>query len=178
MDLKGCLIDIIDQAQLWSDPYELKRSDYISYPGKIDKNLYYVLDGSLRVFFERGEEEFTLRLGYRGSFITALDSFITSNPSELYIQALRKLQVRHVEKERLMNHLYSDQRKQELWMQMQQMLIFQQFEREKDLLIDSPRERFKKVLERSPEVFQQVPHKYIASYLRMTPETLSRLQKS
>ena len=57
-------------------------------------------------------------------------------------------------------------------------LITQQMEREVDLLIESPAERLKRILERSPNLFQHVPLKYIANYLRMTPETLSRIRNS
>ncbi len=51
-------------------------------------------------------------------------------------------------------------------------------EREQDLLINSPEERYRRVLKRSPQLFQEVPHKYIAAYLRMPPETLSRVKKA
>lgn len=64
------------------------------------------------------------------------------------------------------------------WMQILEQLIYQQLERELDLLIESPSERLNRVLKRSPNLFQEIPLKYIASYLRMTPETLSRLRKS
>jgi CRP/FNR family transcriptional regulator, anaerobic regulatory protein len=57
-------------------------------------------------------------------------------------------------------------------------LIVQQIEREVDLLTASPTERLARVLKRSPNLFQEVPLKYIASYLRMTPETLSRIRNS
>ncbi|MCH5717306.1 cyclic nucleotide-binding domain-containing protein [Niabella hibiscisoli] len=56
-------------------------------------------------------------------------------------------------------------------------LVVQQIEREKDLLIQSPRERYERVLKRSPQLFQEVANKYIAAYLRMSAETLSRLKK-
>ena len=56
-------------------------------------------------------------------------------------------------------------------------LVVQQIEREKDLLTQSPRERYERVLKRSPQLFQEVANKYIATYLRMSPETLSRLKK-
>ena len=48
----------------------------------------------------------------------------------------------------------------------------------KDILINSPMDRFQRVFKRSPQLFQEIPNKHIASYLRMTPETLSRLKKS
>ncbi|MCY7291948.1 MAG: Crp/Fnr family transcriptional regulator, partial [Ferruginibacter sp.] len=57
-------------------------------------------------------------------------------------------------------------------------LVTQQIDREIDLLITSPAERLKRVLARSPNLFQEIPLKYIASYLRMKPETLSRIRNS
>ena len=57
-------------------------------------------------------------------------------------------------------------------------LVTQQIDREIDLLITSPTQRLKRVLDRSPNLFQHVPLKYIASYLRMKPETLSRIRNS
>ena len=57
-------------------------------------------------------------------------------------------------------------------------LVTQQIDRGIDLLIPSPTERLKRVLQRSPNLFQEIPLKYIASYLRMTPETLSRIRNS
>ena len=51
-------------------------------------------------------------------------------------------------------------------------------ELENDLIIYSPQKRFERVFKRSPQLFQEIPQKYIASYLRMTPETLSRILKN
>jgi hypothetical protein len=53
-----------------------------------------------------------------------------------------------------------------------------QVAREIDLLTDSPTMRLERILKRSPQLFNEIPLKYIASYLRMTPETLSRIRKS
>ena len=57
-------------------------------------------------------------------------------------------------------------------------LLLQQLEREVDILTTSPKLRYERVLKRSPRLFQEIPHKHIAAYLRMSPETLSRLKKS
>lgn len=64
------------------------------------------------------------------------------------------------------------------WVNVLQTLSLQQLDREIDLLTTSPKARYERVLERSPRLFQEIPHRYIANYLRMTPETLSRLKKS
>ena len=47
-----------------------------------------------------------------------------------------------------------------------------------DILTNSPKERYKRVLKRSPQLFQEIPNRHIANYLRMSAETLSRLKKS
>ncbi|MBN9337378.1 MAG: Crp/Fnr family transcriptional regulator, partial [Chryseobacterium sp.] len=65
-----------------------------------------------------------------------------------------------------------------LWSSILEDLVLQQIEREKDLLYSSPKIRYERVLKRSPKLFQEIPNKYIANYLRMSPETLSRLKKS
>lgn len=49
-------------------------------------------------------------------------------------------------------------------------------EHEIDLLMPEPAHRLARLRARSPGIFQHVPKKYLASYLRMTPETLSRLR--
>jgi len=56
-------------------------------------------------------------------------------------------------------------------------LVIQHLEREIDILTSSPIERYNRVLSRSPQLFQQIPLKHIANYLRMSAETLSRLKK-
>lgn len=65
-----------------------------------------------------------------------------------------------------------------VWSRMLENLVVQQLEREVDILTASPKERYERVLARSPRLFQEIPGRNIANYLRMSPETLSRLKKS
>ena len=65
-----------------------------------------------------------------------------------------------------------------LWRIMMEEALLGRIEREIDLLTIAPQTRIQRLLNRSPHIFQIVPLKYIASYLRMTPETLSRNMKN
>ena len=58
-----------------------------------------------------------------------------------------------------------------------ELLVYQQMEREIDLLTYSPQKRYERVLQRNPQLCQEIPSKYITSYLRMSPDLLSRLKK-
>ena len=81
-------------------------------------------------------------------------------------------------KQQFIDFVNESSENQQIWISMLEDLVLQQIEREKDILTNSPKERYNRVLKRSPQLFQEIPNKYIANYLRMTPETLSRLKKS
>ncbi len=159
------------------DEIIIERNEYLSKAGQIEQYLYLITDGALRAVYISKEEEFTIRLGYKGSVISSLDSFITGKPSKLYLQAIRKTKVIRLEKDIYLNFVASNPELNSFYIKMMGELVSSMIDREIDLLTSSPFERYQRILKRSPQVFQEIPLKYIASYLRMTPETLSRLRK-
>jgi CRP-like cAMP-binding protein len=98
--------------------------------------------------------------------------------STFIIQAIKKTKVKSISKAAHFKLINSSVPFQKKWNSLLEMLILQQLEREIDLLTSLPIERYKRFLERSTQLFQEIPNKYIADYLRMTPETLSRIKKS
>jgi len=172
------LIEKIDQQNLWDDQIQLDRKEYLKVKGSIDTNLYLVINGSLRIYVLDEHEESIIRFGYKDDLVASLDSFINEKPSDLYIQAIKKTELNVIKKKTFTNFIESCEEHIKMWHCILEQLILQQMERERDILTSSPLERYKRVLKRSPQLFQEVPNKYIASYLRMTPETLSRIKKS
>ena len=162
----------------WEKEITLKRNDFLVNQGSKNTNLYFVKEGSLRVFIDDEIEEHTIRFGYKKSIITALDCFLTDRPTSFYIQALKKCELKVISKAKYMKFVNSKTEYQEIWKKLLESFVHQQIEREIDLITYSPQKRFERVFKRSPQVFQEIPQKYIASYLRMTPETLSRILKS
>lgn len=153
----------------------IERNEYLKVKGSIDTNVYYVESGSLKVFVLDDCEEQIIRFGYQGNIIVSLDSYLTNKPSEFYIQAIKKTVLRVITKAQLEAFLQEDTNKV-LWTQILESLVLQQMEREVDILTSSPKERYRRVFERSPQLFQEIPSRYIANYLRMSAETLSRLK--
>ncbi len=178
MNVIDRLKEKIDEANIWGKSISLQRAELVKNGGTKDTNIYYVESGCLRIFIEDENEEHTIRFGYQGDFIAALDSFITDQSSPMCIEALKKTKCRVIDKGAYINFMHSDPECKLLWEQLLQGLLVQQIERETDLLTSSPKSRYERVLKRSPRLFQEVPNKYIANYLRMTPETFSRIQKS
>ncbi|OFZ22853.1 MAG: Crp/Fnr family transcriptional regulator [Bacteroidetes bacterium RIFCSPHIGHO2_02_FULL_44_7] len=155
----------------------IDRNQFLKVKGSIDTNVYYVESGSLRAFVLDDFEEQTIRFGYKENILVALDSFLTGKASDLYIQAIKKTVVKVITKQQIDDFLQSETNRI-LWTSILENLVLQQMEREIDILTTSPKERYRRVLARSPQLFQEVPNRHIANYLRMSPETLSRLKKS
>jgi CRP-like cAMP-binding protein len=164
-------------AELSEKRITIDRNEFLKVKGSIDTNLYYIESGSLRIFVLEDYEEQTIRFGYKENLIVSLDSFLTGKPSDLSIQAIKKTVVKVITKEQIDNFLEKEN-KQNLWTKILENLIIQQMEREIDILTNSPKERYERVLKRSPQLFQEIPNRHIANYLRMSAETLSRLKKS
>ncbi len=176
MNLQEKLISILSDE--WEDEIQLRRNEFLVQKNDLSTKLYLVLDGSLRVFIEDEIEEHTIRFGYRESIITALDSFLTDKPTSFYIQAIKSCRLKVISKQKYFQLMNSKPEYKEIWEQLLQSFVYQQIEREIDLITYSPQKRFERVFKRSPQVFQEIPQKHIASYLRMTPETLSRIIKT
>lgn len=155
----------------------IDRNEFLKVKGSIDTNVYYVESGSLRVFVLDDCEEQVIRFGYKENLIVSLDSFLTGKPSVFFIQAIKKTVLKVITKEQIDDFLKAES-SMILWTKILENLIVQQLEREIDILTNSPKERYQRVLKRSPQLFQEIPNKHIANYLRMSPETLSRLKKS
>jgi len=155
----------------------INRNEFLKVKGSIDTNIYYIESGSLRIFVLDDYEEQTIRFGYKENIIVSLDSFLTEKPSDLFIQAIKKTVIKVITKQQIEKFLETESNRT-LWTKILENLVIQQMEREIDILTNSPKERYERVLKRSPQLFQEIPNKHIANYLRMSPETLSRLKKS
>jgi CRP-like cAMP-binding protein len=172
------IVETLLNADLFKNTKTVERHSFISQEDDIDTNIYFVEKGSVRIFIRDEYEERIIRFGYTENIIVSLDSFLSGNPSSFCIQAIKRTEIKIASKRDFYEFINSSDENLKLWSIILEDLILQQIEREKDLLINSPKERFLRVLKRSPQLFQEIPNKYIANYLRMSPETLSRLKKS
>lgn len=155
----------------------IERNEFLKVKGSCDTNVYFIESGSLRVFVLDEYTEQVIRFGYKENIIVSLDSFLTGKPSDFFIQAIKKTVLRVISKSQIDDFLKFEPNRV-LWTKILENLVIQQMEREIDILTNSPKERYQRVLKRSPQLFQEIPLRHIANYLRMSPETLSRLKKS
>ena len=156
----------------------LSRGELLLREGQIDKYLYYIEQGAVKLYYLSEFEERIIRFGYDGSIINSLSSYLMETPSEFSIEAIRKTTVKRISKSKLSAVIAESPETIAQYCKFLETLLSQQIDREVDLMVSSPTQRLNRVLQRSPNLFQHIPLKYIASYLRMNPETLSRIRNS
>lgn len=162
-------------VQFWNKARSLDRNDFLISRGEVETNLYYVIDGTMRIYFPHEDEEICVGFAYTNSLICSYPSFIQNKASDYFIQALSGTAVLSISRQSFYNLFESYPRIERCWRLIEEQALLGKIEREVEMLTYTPEERAQRLMNRSPQLFQLVPKKYIASYLRMKPETLSRI---
>lgn len=169
---------LIQNNEINWEKINLKRNEFLLKQGDKERYFYYVISGALRAYTFINEEELTIRFAYKGSIVASIPAYFSGEASELSIQAIRKCSLLRIRKKELETYIEAEKSRLIFYNQMLVELVTSFYHREIDLLTQSPSDRIERIRKRSPQVFQEIPHKYIASYLRMSAETLSRLLNS
>lgn len=174
----GPRADLFAFAHRTGRAFRSGRGDLLQAPGHRTAPLYLLTAGAAHVYYDlpTGQRQ-TLRLGYPGELLAALPGYFLGVPSPLGIEALRRCRGYAVDRDAVVEFCGSTPQRQAAYIQMLEGAVCGFVEREIDLLEPDPAVRYATVLARSPQLFEHVPLRYIASYLRMTPETLSRVRR-
>jgi len=154
-----------------------KKGDYFLNAGKICNKISFVESGLFRLFYQVDGEEKIMLFFAENEFMTDYFGFLTQSPSIRPIQALEDSIVYSIERKQL-NLLFD---KSKSWERVGRKLAESAYVtsvlKANRLLHDDYDTRLKTFIEESPTLIQRVPQYMIASYLNMTPETLSRVKK-
>lgn len=160
----------------WKHAQTFKRNEYLIERGQLETRLFFILKGSLRIFFPHDEEEICVGFGYDHNLICSFPSFILQKPSDYYMQVLATTEVVAIKRQDFYMLLDQHPTLERAWRMLEEDALLGKIERETEMLTFTSEERYNRLMERSPHIFQIIPRKYLASYLRMTPETLSRMK--
>ncbi len=160
------------------EPSSVKKKKDLLEPGEVCQYLYFIVKGCLRSYYvdEKGLEHiYQIRLD--NSWISDLESFFSQKPSKYYIESLEDTELLRISHERL-ERLYSEVPQLERYFR----ILFQKayvnaLARLNDTMWVSAVDRYNQMLKEQSDIFQRVPLVYIASYLGITPESLSRIRR-
>lgn len=144
--------------------------------GKICNDMYIITSGIARVFYYMEDKDITCHFAAEQESITTIDSFIQRKKSKYNIEALENLEVLRISHSDLENIFESNPKYERFGRLFLQQIYIDLVERIDDLQLKSAQERYETLLEKKPYLFQRVAAKHIASFLSITPETLSRIR--
>ena len=168
-------LEWIEVAPCWQGR-SFAKAEFISKAGLVEPWFYIVEVGVQRLYFQHDGSEHCLGFSYGGSWSGDYDSFVRQRPGRFFVQAVTEsmlIGIKHPELLKLYDRIPAMERFGRLILEE---LIIGRATREIEQLSLSAEERYRRLVQRSPGLLQLVSQKDIASYLRMTPETFSRLR--
>ncbi|TXI82176.1 MAG: Crp/Fnr family transcriptional regulator [Flavobacteriales bacterium] len=163
-------------APCWRE-HAFSRGAYICMVGQVEQYFYIVQTGVQRLSFPHDGNDICVGFAYDGSWSGEYTSFVTRTPARFDVLAMTDSVlwgIRYDDLQRLFRELPVMERFGRLILE--ELLVGRAL-REIEQLSMSAEERYDRLVERSPHLLQLASQKDIASYLRMTPETFSRLRR-
>lgn len=155
----------------------LKKGEALVAPGQLVKHFYYVAQGCVYYYKMEDGEQKVLEFYTDDVFFTDLPAYVKGTPSNYFLKASEDTIVYAIKKsdaENSFSKSHQLERFGRLSMQEAFMKIFTRVER---LSSRTNEERYLRLLEKRPDLFQRVPQYLIASYLGLTPVGLSKIRK-
>lgn len=164
--------------------FSLKEAAAISVPAKavlleegmVADRIYLIRKGCLRLFFYNEGKDITFQFFFEGDFVASFDSLYKGSPSLFSLESIEPSELLYIRKEDFYNGIANDPSLR----QMYEEKIIERFSFYQRLFLsrikNTPQQRYEELLKEYPNIIQRVPQHYIASYLGITPVSLSRIR--
>jgi CRP-like cAMP-binding protein len=144
--------------------------------GQISKKMYFIKKGCLRLWFNHDGKDITFQFFFENQAVSSIESFLSNKPSMFYIETIEHSNLIVIEKGGFEYFKENYPEFKEAFTQR----IFERMSHYSKLFLsrirDTPKERYINLLKEHPEIIQRVPQYYIASYVGVAPESLSRIR--
>jgi CRP-like cAMP-binding protein len=168
--------DVWEKYRHLSERLEIPAKTILLKEGQVATHTYYLEKGCARIWFNHSGKDITLNFFFEGDGVSSIESFRTGKPSEFYLESLESCIIYRISKPDFQFILEDSpgfkRRIEDLTFQT--LFLYQQLFLSR--IKDSPEARYRDLLENRPEILQRIPQHYIASYLGITPVSLSRIR--
>lgn len=156
---------------------KIKKKEFILKEGQICNKITFINSGCTRVFYNVDGIENTIQFFFGDSWYTDYESFLTGQPANENMQALQASEVIQIKKEDLYKLYDQHPIFDRVGRVMAENAFISVIRRNQMLTNEEPELRYLNLMKQRPELVQQIPQHYIASYLGIKPESLSRIRK-
>lgn len=168
-----------DEAELFVSNGRSKialKKEIIFYADHAFNKLLYITNGLLRAFRLIEGEDFTYFFFTANEFAVDYQSYLTDTPSPLFFEAIEETAYQEFSKETIYKMYDRIPKLEKLGRMMAETAYLSAAERLKGFQTDDLETRYLALLKKKPQLFLNIPQHYIASYLGVKPQSLSRIK--
>jgi len=159
---------------------KFKRKSIIIQQGEIENKLYFIEKGIVRLVIpneDNFEKEITFGFSFENEFVSAYDSFLTQSPTNYTLETLSETIAWSISYTDLQEIYKKTNIGNAIGRFYAERLFLIKSKREQSLLSETADQRYLKLFTERPNIIKEIPLKYIASYIGVTPQALSRIRK-
>jgi len=144
--------------------------------GEISGNIYFIIKGCLRLWYNDDGKDVTFQFFFENKPVASIESFLYKKPSRFSLESIEpsKLVLLSRAGFEILGNQYPDLKEGF------HKIMLSRLENYSNLFLsrikDNPRKRYEELVKAHPEIIQRIPQHYIASYLGITPISLSRIR--
>jgi CRP-like cAMP-binding protein len=160
------------------EPVLFPKNRIIEEAGKVPEYLYYIISGYLRLFhYSENGDEVTTHINCPPGFFTSYFNFIHTTKSNENVECITECELLRITKTDLDSLTSKSEAMKDFSIEVFQKSIVYNETRSNELATLSGEKRYRKLIENDPGILHNVPITYIASFLGMKPESLSRIRR-
>lgn len=157
-------------------PLKFQKGETILEEGKVCRALYFVDKGMVRQYYYKNKKDVTEHFSFEGRIVFCIESFLKQEPSRLIVEALENSTLYAIPYDELHILMESNQEMEMLYRKILEHVAISSQEHADSQRFENAAERYDRLLREKPEIILRAPMVHIASFLQMTPETLSRVR--
>ncbi len=170
--------DELDLLESILVPLKYQKGEKILNEGEVCTNIYWVVKGLVRQFYYKNNKELTEHMAVENSIVMCIESLFKEKPSHLQIVALEPSVIYAMPRQQLEKVAMKSLNIQILYRKILEESLIQSQIHADMMRFESAQSKYAKLVKLQPQLVLRAPLVYIASYLQMTPETLSRVRTS
>lgn len=145
--------------------------------GETSKYMFMVSAGCLRIFMIKGDgTEVTVQFFFEKQMVASIESAFTGKPGRMYLESIEDCEIIMIRLRDFREIFMKYDALKELPLRFLQKRLLYYMDLYTSFIMNTPEERYIKLTEENPGITERVPHYYIATYLGITPVSLSRIR--
>jgi CRP-like cAMP-binding protein len=154
----------------------LRKNDFLLREGQVCRDIVFVQEGCIRLYYNSHDVETSVWFSFKDSSAIEISSFISGQPSQYNLQAIENSKILFLSKTELNTLYHSFPKMQEMMKNFLEDVVLNLINRFTSLQRDTAEQRYLQLLNK-PSYLQKIPQKYLASFIGITPTSLSRIRK-